>query len=206
MFHQGVPRAIVATIPVGSLPHGIWPSGDGSRIYVALENGTAAPSSTRSPIESSPTCRSDKPRRRWSTCQMRSRPSPPPRTLCARRGRNTASLHLGGVGSAMRHAQGWVAVNSLGLLDLVQIAAEGLTPKTQYRVFLSEVPPAPSTEPATAGRVEDEPGRRGYCSSHRSVEDARCARRRSRCFDASIPDRQRIGRRRARGTPASRKR
>jgi len=28
----------VATIPVGSLPHGIWPSGDGSRIYVGLEN------------------------------------------------------------------------------------------------------------------------------------------------------------------------
>lgn len=29
----------VTTIPVGALPHGIWPSGDGSRIYVGLENG-----------------------------------------------------------------------------------------------------------------------------------------------------------------------
>jgi YVTN family beta-propeller protein len=29
----------VATIPVGNLPHGIWPSGDGSRVYVGLENG-----------------------------------------------------------------------------------------------------------------------------------------------------------------------
>src|SRR6266852_5747697 len=28
----------VATIQVGNLPHGVWPSGDGSRIYVALEN------------------------------------------------------------------------------------------------------------------------------------------------------------------------
>ena len=28
----------VATIPVGNLPHGIWPSGDGSRVYVGLEN------------------------------------------------------------------------------------------------------------------------------------------------------------------------
>jgi YVTN family beta-propeller protein len=27
----------VATIPVGKLPHGIWPSGDGSRVYVGLE-------------------------------------------------------------------------------------------------------------------------------------------------------------------------
>ena len=30
--------AKVATIPVGKLPHGIWPSGDGSRVYVGLEN------------------------------------------------------------------------------------------------------------------------------------------------------------------------
>jgi YVTN family beta-propeller protein len=31
----------VATIPVGRLPHGVWPSGDGSRIYVGLENADA---------------------------------------------------------------------------------------------------------------------------------------------------------------------
>ncbi|HTI85058.1 MAG TPA: YncE family protein [Alphaproteobacteria bacterium] len=30
--------AQVARIPVGNLPHGLWPSGDGSRIYVGLEN------------------------------------------------------------------------------------------------------------------------------------------------------------------------
>ena len=28
----------VATVPVGKLPHGVWPSGDGSRMYVGLEN------------------------------------------------------------------------------------------------------------------------------------------------------------------------
>lgn len=31
----------LATIPVGKLPHGIWPSGDGTRIYVGLENADA---------------------------------------------------------------------------------------------------------------------------------------------------------------------
>jgi YVTN family beta-propeller protein len=31
----------VAIIPVGKLPHGIWPSGDGSRVYVGLENADA---------------------------------------------------------------------------------------------------------------------------------------------------------------------
>ena len=33
--------AQVATVAVGALPHGIWPSGDGSRVYVGIENGDA---------------------------------------------------------------------------------------------------------------------------------------------------------------------
>jgi len=31
----------VATIAVGDLPHGIWPAGDGTRVYVGIENGDA---------------------------------------------------------------------------------------------------------------------------------------------------------------------
>jgi YVTN family beta-propeller protein len=31
----------IAAIPIGNLPHGIWPSGDGTRIYVGLENADA---------------------------------------------------------------------------------------------------------------------------------------------------------------------
>ena len=31
----------VATIPVGKLPHAVWPSGDGTRVYVGLENDDA---------------------------------------------------------------------------------------------------------------------------------------------------------------------
>src|SRR6059058_1600458 len=41
-FRCGATPELVATIPVGNLPHGIWPSGDGSRVYVALENGEPA--------------------------------------------------------------------------------------------------------------------------------------------------------------------
>src|SRR5437660_895484 len=32
----------VAAIPTGALPHGLWPSGDGARLYVGLENDDAA--------------------------------------------------------------------------------------------------------------------------------------------------------------------
>jgi len=42
VYRRGAMPQLVATIPVGNLPHGIWPSGDGTRVYVALENSTAA--------------------------------------------------------------------------------------------------------------------------------------------------------------------
>ncbi len=32
----------IAMIPTGALPHGLWPSGDGTRMYVGLENADAA--------------------------------------------------------------------------------------------------------------------------------------------------------------------
>src|SRR5262249_32218477 len=41
-------------------------------------------------------------------------------------------------GTALPDAQASVAVNSLGLLDLVQIAAKGLAPKESYQVYLAE--------------------------------------------------------------------
>jgi YVTN family beta-propeller protein len=47
----------VAVIPVGRLPHGIWPSGDGSRVYVGLENAdgmTAIDTATNKVIATSP--------------------------------------------------------------------------------------------------------------------------------------------------------
>jgi hypothetical protein len=56
---------------------------------------------------------------------------------------NTARLRLEAGGTALPHAQASVAVNSLGLLDLVQIAAAGLAPKSQYQVYLAESDHAP---------------------------------------------------------------
>ena len=35
------PPRLVATIPMGNLPHGLWPSGDGSLVAVGLENANA---------------------------------------------------------------------------------------------------------------------------------------------------------------------
>jgi YVTN family beta-propeller protein len=39
VYSTGGPATLVATIPTGALPHGIWSSDDGSHVYVGLENG-----------------------------------------------------------------------------------------------------------------------------------------------------------------------
>jgi YVTN family beta-propeller protein len=46
VFRRDAQPALIATIAVGSLPHGLWPSADGSRVYVALENDEQAADGT----------------------------------------------------------------------------------------------------------------------------------------------------------------
>ena len=41
VFTRADPPAPVATIATGALPHGLWPSDDGTRVFVGLENGDA---------------------------------------------------------------------------------------------------------------------------------------------------------------------
>jgi YVTN family beta-propeller protein len=143
-FRRGATPQLIATIPVGNLPHGLWPSGDGSRVYVALENGeqvVAIDTVTNNVIANIPIGQ--------TTQALVYVPNAVPNgagtdnlTPLGEAG-NTARLHLEAGGAALPHAQASVAVNSLGLLDLVQIAAAGLAPKSQYQVYLAESDQAP---------------------------------------------------------------
>src|SRR5450432_4904117 len=145
VFRRGVTPELVATIPVGSLPHGIWQSGDGSRVYVALENGGEAVA-----IDTV----SNKIIARIPIGQTTQALVYVPNAVPAGGGAENlmpqgeaaviARLHLEAAGTAQPDAQASVAVNSLGLLDLVQIAASGLAPKSQYQVYLAESNHAPS--------------------------------------------------------------
>ena len=138
-FRRGSTPELVATILVGELPHGIWPSGDGSRVYVALENGehcVAIDTVTNKVIANIPIGQTTQalvyvpnamPNGSGSENLM-------PLGVAA----NTARLHLEAGATALPNAQASVAVNSLGLLDLVQIAAKGLSPQAQYQVYLAE--------------------------------------------------------------------
>src|SRR6266403_3453833 len=139
VFRRGATPELVATIPVGELPHGIWPSGDGSRVYVALENGehcVAIDTLTNKVIATMPIGQ--------TTQALVYVPNAVPSGSGAENlmplgaAGNTARLHLEAGGTALPEAQASVAVNSLGLLDLVQIAAKGLAPKESYQVYLAE--------------------------------------------------------------------
>ncbi len=133
-FRRGATPELVATIPVGNLPHGIWPSGDGARVYVALENGgmMAAIDTLGQTTQA-------------LVYVPNAVPTGPGTDNLAPLGEaaNTARLHLQAAGTGLPDAEASVAVNSLGLLDLVQIAAKGLTPKSQYQVYLAESDHAP---------------------------------------------------------------
>jgi YVTN family beta-propeller protein len=139
VFRRGSTPELIATIPVGELPHGIWPSGDGSRVYVALENGehcVAIDTLTNKVTAEIPI---------GQTTQALvyvpnavSNGSGTENLMPLGVAANTASLHLEAGGTALPKAQASVAVNSLGLLDLVQIAATGLSPKAQYQVYLTD--------------------------------------------------------------------
>lgn len=165
VFRRGSTPELIATIPVGNLPHGIWPSGDGSRVYVALENGeqaVAIDTLTNKVIANIPIGQ--------TTQALVYVPGAVPNGAGTDNlgplgeSGNTARLHLGAGGTILPEAQASVAVNSLGLLDLVQIAAEGLAPKSQYQVYLAESSHSPfgklealavlKTNPDGAGSVQ----------------------------------------------------
>jgi YVTN family beta-propeller protein len=144
VFRRGATPELVATIPVGSLPHGLWPSGDGSRIYVALENGGMAAvidTLTNKVIASIPIGQTTQALVYVSNAVPEGAGTD--NLTALGEAANTAHLHLEAGGTALPKAQASVAVNSLGLLDLVQIAAEGLAPKAQYQVYLAESGHAP---------------------------------------------------------------
>jgi len=144
VLHRGTTPELVATIPVGDLPHGLWPSPDGSRVYVAFENGGAAAAIdtlTNKVIANVPIGQ--------TTQALVYVPNAVPdgpgtdNLMPPGEGANIAHLLLVAASSTFPNAHASAAVNSLGLLDLVEMAPAGLAPKTQYQMYLAESDHAP---------------------------------------------------------------
>jgi YVTN family beta-propeller protein len=144
VFRRGTPPELVATIPVGDLPHGLWPSGDGFRVYVALENGSAVvviDALTNKVIASIPIGQTTQ-ALVYVPNAVPDGPGSEGLSPLGEAGKQ-AHLHLEAGSTDLPKASASVAVNSLGLLDLIEIASAGLAPKSQYQVYLAESSHAP---------------------------------------------------------------
>lgn len=130
----------VATIPVGNLPHGVWPSGDGTRIYVGLENAdalAAIDTATNTVIANIPIGQAPQAIAYVSNAA----PNPDDRQ----------NLETLGVAGQVAHltlapkdkAQDAAAPTSVslfdqGLIQILQAAVTGLEPKQKYMLALAD--------------------------------------------------------------------
>jgi len=131
--------AQIATIPTGALPHGLWPSGDGTRVYVGLENANAVTvidTLTNTVVATIPSGQSPQ--------GMVYLPEAVPvgagtdNLVPIGLAGQAVHLSLGSKGASTPETT--VAVNSQGLVDLLEAAVTGLTPKQPYFLALATNP------------------------------------------------------------------
>ncbi|RPD44303.1 YncE family protein [Hymenobacter sediminis] len=133
----------LATIPVGANPHGIWPSGDASRVYVGLENGDSAVA-----INTATNRVLGKIKVGQAPMALMYVPNAVPAGV-----RNTANLgqQLLDKPTLVRNlrppipgsAAGTMNLRSEGLVDLATFTLRALTPNTDYDIYLTSSTQAP---------------------------------------------------------------
>ncbi len=129
-------RTLVTTIPVGAVPHGLWPSGDGTRVYVGLQQAdSVAVIDTRTNT-------------RIATVPVGQSPQALLYVVDAvPSGAGTGHLVPPGSGDPARNVvlspssgtggQATVTIRALGPVDGIDVAAKGLRPSTEYTLFLA---------------------------------------------------------------------
>jgi YVTN family beta-propeller protein len=131
----------VATIPVGDLPHGIWPSGDGTRVYVGLENQdemTAIDTLTNKVIANIPIGQAAQ----AVVYVPGAVPSGDGKTGLQPLGLAGAAAHIMLVapGASADRAPTSVTLFDQGLVQILEASVTGLTPKSPYVLALSSKP------------------------------------------------------------------
>ena len=127
---------LVATIPVGALPHGIWASDDGSRMYIGLENGdavdvidTAANKVTgRIPVGQAP-----------QALVYVSNAAPAgdgAANLTPRVNTDPINIALAAV-SGEGKGKGFLVARNLGIVDALEVSLFRLKPQTVYSVYVT---------------------------------------------------------------------
>lgn len=130
----------IAAIPVGNLPHGVWPSGDGTRVYVGLENAdalAAIDTATNSVVANVPIGQAPQ----AIAYVPGAAPNPDDRQNLQPLGVAGQVAHLS-LAPKDRSKDGAaptsVSLFDQGLIQILQASVTGLQPKQKYVIALSE--------------------------------------------------------------------
>ena len=134
---SGSSPQLVATIKTGDLPHGIWGSGDGGRVYVGLENGDsvlAIDTATNRCVATIPVGQLPQALVYVPDAVTSDKGAANLRSLDL--AEQALHLELTPPPGATAAAHASVSINSLGPIDHLQIALTGLDPGKKYWVIL----------------------------------------------------------------------
>ena len=129
----------IATIPTGPLPHGIWPSGDGTRMYVGIENGDAVSeidTKLQQVVATIPTGQAAQ----AVVYVPNAVPQGEGRANLQPLGLATMATHLRLSAPGATSDATTVALFDQGLTQILQAAATGLAPKAAYVLALADNP------------------------------------------------------------------
>jgi YVTN family beta-propeller protein len=127
---------LVATIPTGEMPHGLWPSGDGTRMYIGLENSNAlATIDTASNKVVSTIATGQSPQ--GMVYLPNAVPSGAGTDNLIPLGMAGDAVHLTLSAPGAAGVATTVVVNNQGLVDILQAGVTGLEPKKGYFLALS---------------------------------------------------------------------
>lgn len=129
---SSMPPKLIATIKTGDLPHGIWGSPDGAKVYIGLENGDAVQAidtATNQIIATIPVGQLPQALVYVPNAATTGTDNLKPLSEAE----SAFHIELTSPNSA---AHATVVINSLGLIDQLQIAASGLEPGKKYRLVM----------------------------------------------------------------------
>jgi YVTN family beta-propeller protein len=140
----------IATIPTGPLPHGMWPSGDGTRMYVGIENGDAV-SAIDTRLQQVVATISTGQAAQAVVYVPNAVPQGEGRTNLQPLGVATKATHLTLSAPGAADDATSVALFDQGLTQILQAGVTGLEPKSAYVLALADNPLGnPPLEPLAA--------------------------------------------------------
>jgi YVTN family beta-propeller protein len=134
VYSTGKEARLLATIPTGALPHGIWTADDSSRLYVGLENGDGV--QVIDPIANKIVATMPGGQAPQALVYLsKVAPSAEDRpNLVPRVNQDSHNIALTPVGGS---GKGFVVVRNLGVVDAMEVFLYKLKPNTDYNVTVS---------------------------------------------------------------------